>query len=523
MQGTVTDQGLTLADGRRVGWSDVYHVDWTEKEAVIATAVGMVHTARADGLRAEAKIAPWEAQRDAAMDAADPLTAAEWTGAPPRRIHVQPPKLGRVGQFVVRLLNSLAVTAMIVAILVVNRDAWGPAAVVMFVVMLVVSLVVIWVVSAPRLTRTPTGIQLNARRIPWRDIQRADLITIRTNKQTVTFLQLQTRQGRIGLPKAYQNWLELCDEVRAAVTYRTRAAAADLARGVYAPMPTSADHGLWLDGRGLSVIKGDSVKQYPLSSLQAPEWTGDGPTIRAGGKDVGAETFFDSGLLAQQLERRLGIELQEVTTAEGDLHPEVLERWLGVAPGGVLRCRLHTAAIAGGLLVAGLGFWFARSMATIGGRADPESIGVALQIGIIVLIGLSALLGSARRIDADAQGLAVRRGRQRALYAWADLTDIKSYSFETTITTASGDTIRLSRWASGSKRVLGLVRRLLSVKYSGVSLPSTAPIPETALTVTPAGPATASAEGGLSVAPAPQQRLDANHIRTTQDDPSVRA
>ncbi|HAZ62049.1 MAG TPA: hypothetical protein DCZ72_00330 [Armatimonadetes bacterium] len=510
MQGTVTEQGLTLADGRRLGWDDVYHVDWTEKEAVIATAVGMVRTTRADGRRAEAKIAPWEAQRDAAMDAADERTIAQWTGAPPGRVHVQPFKVGRVWVILGRVAASLVAIGLGVGTLLFGRHGVDSVLVLALSVSLLM-LHLLWPQLYARLTRTPTDIQLDARRIPWRDIRRA-YVSFQQDQGSAT-LQLHTRHGRVELAPGYQGWAEACDQISAAATYRTGAAAADLSRGVFAPDLLSTYRGLWLDGRGLTVINRNSVKQYPLSSLDAPEWTTSGPVIRADGKDVGTLMKLDSGLLAQELERRLGIERQEIATAAGDLRPEMIERWLGVAPGGVLHCRKHSSAIVGTLLVVGLCCGVAYLVAVRDG-IDAFSIVSAIAVLALLLIMPANILTSARRIDADAQGLTVRRGRQRARYAWADLTDIKSSSFETIITTARGDVIRLSDFSSGSKRVRGLVRRLLSVKDTGVSLPSTAPIPDTALTVTPARPATADA--GLSVAPAPQ-RLRPDETQTTVD------
>ncbi len=510
MQGTVTEQGLTLADGRRLGWDDVYHVDWTEKEAVIATAVGMVRTTRADGRRAEAKIAPWEAQRDAAMDAADERTIAQWTGAPPGRVHVQPFKVGRVWVILGRVAASLVAIGLGVGTLLFGRHGVDSVLVLALSVSLLM-LHLLWPQLYARLTRTPTDIQLDARRIPWRDIRRA-YVSFQQDQGSAT-LRLHTRHGRVELAPGYQDWAEACDQMNAAATYRTGAAAADLSRGVFAPDLLSTYRGLWLDGRGLTVINRNSVKQYPLSSLDAPEWTTSGPVIRAGGKDIGASMYLDSSLLGQQLERRLGTERQELATADGDLRPEMIERWLGVAPGGVLRCGMRSSAIAGTLLVVGLCCGFAYLVAVRDG-VNAFSIVGAIGVLALLLIMPAIILTSARRIHADAQGLTVRRGRQRARYAWAELTDITSDNLENVITTARGDLIRLSHFASGAEHVCSLVRRLLSVKYSGVSLPTTAPLSDTALS--PAHVPGRPIDSGLSVAPAPP-RLRPDETQTTVD------
>ncbi len=311
MRSSVTDQGVLLRDGRLIPWADVYHVDWEEDWAVIATAVGTVHVERADGLRAEAKIAPWEAERDAAMDAADPLTIAQWTGAPPDRIYVQP--LSRLSQLKALLL-VLAMLGIVAAIWAapngdtpwVLLDVFGPLTIWWL-------SIAWWRLTHPRLIRTPAGVRVGGQRFRWRDLQRAVLYHHMRNEGPRTVFILQTRRGRFELLPIYRDWQKLCDELEAAAVYRTRAAAADHSRGIYAPSTYSPGVGLWLDSDGLKDVLHGLVRRYPLSAVSTPDWNRPRPGIDTDGKYLGAEQYLDIVPLAQQLEERLGT---EQTTAD---------------------------------------------------------------------------------------------------------------------------------------------------------------------------------------------------------------
>src|ERR1035438_8771588 len=80
MNGQATEDGLWLADGRALPWSDVYYVDWTARGARLATSAGVVDVSRADGEAVERHIAPWEAERDAWAREVDVRRRLDWAG-----------------------------------------------------------------------------------------------------------------------------------------------------------------------------------------------------------------------------------------------------------------------------------------------------------------------------------------------------------------------------------------------------------------------------------------------------------
>ncbi|HAZ62051.1 MAG TPA: hypothetical protein DCZ72_00340 [Armatimonadetes bacterium] len=517
MRGNLTDTGLSLDDGRRLAWPDIYFVDWDPNDAVIATRYGAVRVSHAQGRRIEAEIAPWEAQRDAAVDAADPATVATWTGAAPGGSRTDAPPGSLVGlNAVLGLLIGVCIGGLFTVLL-------GPVAVA---VGLIAAPLAGWAfyVSMVRetLTRTPRGFTLANKRFAWHDLLATRVVIVRSKNSTSRQLHLRTRQGRVVVRQSYPDYEALHDALAAAADYRTQSVPPDRRRGWYAPSPSRPDRGLWLDDTGLTVVRGKTAEHYPMASLRAPDWTPTGPVLRLGGRAVRAADYDSGEGLAQRLEQLRYRKGESLTDSEGNLRPEVLEQWLGVGRGRALTCRLHPAAVWGSVIVglallAGLILVFVRS-GLFSSDAGDAFEGFLNLIAIIVM-AMVAVLGSARSLQADAQGLSVRRGRRRKTYAWSDLTEVNTDLFGYSVSTTSGDTVSISRLAVGEERVLGLVRRLLAARETGAALPTTAPLSDTALS--PAQTATAPVDTGLSVAPAPQPRLADEASTATADDPAI--
>ena len=118
-------------------------------------------------------------------------------------------------------------------------------------------------------------------------------------------------------------------------------------------------------------------------------------------------------------------------------------------------------------------------------------------LGMIIAMFFS-MLGSARAVEADAKGLSIRRGKRRDYYAWSEIVALKANRNDWTIITERGN-VKLSRVARGQDRVVGIIRRILSLRDQGAQLPDAAPTPEVALSLARDRGDQQVAERGLSV------------------------
>lgn len=192
MRGTITDDGLTLTNGQDLPWSDIYFVDWTKHCAILATRQGAVRVSREDGARAEAAIAPWEAARDAAVEAADPETVATWTSAPPGLLREEDRAFRLVPAS--GCVSALVITALAAVLIEVLRTVAG-----------IPGLVFAGAVGAAvwgagrKVTRSPAALTVDKQRIPWRDVLGAHVLGGGTLNRNDTRLLLRTRHGRLRL------------------------------------------------------------------------------------------------------------------------------------------------------------------------------------------------------------------------------------------------------------------------------------------------------------------------------------
>lgn len=477
MQGQVTDDGVRLSSGRQLSWDQVYYVDWTAKEARLATAAGVVSVSRADGDRAERRLAPWEAERDAWVREAGEQRRLEWAGVTSGKSATA--RQGCATPAVVLLLWVLVGVLLFSAIMI--GDAAGALVMGTFAVALgTIPLLMGRALLGPTVTRDADGLRLGglrARRIRWADLRHSDEVRQPTNDDwSATRLVIQTRQGRIELPPDYKDGEALRAGLRQALADRAKAVPTGRRRGLFAPSRRRPGQGLWLDRDGLAQVRAKRVTRNGWSRLGEPVWGATGARLSVAGRPMKLTAYLRADRLAHAIDKRRAGD-EPLVDATGQLRAEAIERWLGVKPGGALRCRLSPWMLwgcgAATLAVAAFLIW---CIAT-----DQRVRNVGQVLGMMIAIFLS-MLGSARAVEADARGLSVRRGRKREYHAWSDIASLGETRHDWVIATTAGE-VALSRVARGADRVIGIVKRILAMRDRGAALPSQAPMPEVALSL----------------------------------------
>jgi hypothetical protein len=230
----------------------------------------------------------------------------------------------------------------------------------------------------------------------------------------------------------------------------------------------------------------DDGRRLPWRDVQSVEWVATGAWLV-----TAAGAVYVSRDSAEFVERRIGSREAQRDAETGELRAEVIERWLGVPPGGALHCRLSPWVVwgRGAVLLALIAFFTV--LAVLPGLSPFVPLPV---FGVMALL---AMVRSARSVDADAKGLSVRRGRRREYFAWSEIEALRRDLYEWEITTTRGR-LTLATKAKGGDKVIAIIERLLSMKKSGTALPSNAPTPESALSLARLGGPEAR-ERGLSV------------------------
>ena len=493
MKGRVTEDGLLLASGRRLPWSDVYYVDWTERGARLATPAGVVDVSRDDGEAAEREIAPWEAERDAWARDVDAQRRLDWAGVTSGTQAVTRQGWGPrlfAGMFWLPTLFSLI--AVVLLSLHGGRHFLHGFALLMLLVGGLYSIlgVVMWrLYVGPKITRSADGLTLGDQRIAWSDLRAlGQRPTPVFRKLDATQQIVLTRRGRAPIKEGYQDGEAVRTGLRRAVAERRQAVAGAESRGLFAPSLTRPGEGLWLDGDGLVVVASRRARRIPWARLSPPIWRAHGSRLPADGKKLWLARYLGGDALGHAIDAHLAGD-EAVVDAAGELRAAVIERWLGVPPGGSLRCRLSPWAmlICGAVLVG--------SAALLVGA--PHGGGGFVSWVVIAAMMLVAMLRSARAVEADAKGLSVRRGKRRDYYAWSEIESLRPRSYEWEILTSRGK-LTLATTAKGCDKVIGIIKRLLAMRETGAVLPAIAPTPESALSLARmSGPE--AGERGLSV------------------------
>jgi hypothetical protein len=485
MTGRASDDGLTLANGRRVAWDDVYHIEWTAKAALVACVAGVVRVSRADGEAIERRTAPWEAQRDAWAAGASEEQRRHWAALPEGDMAVSKqrwgPTVGAASMLLFAgLLGALGlVVPFIRPVLLMEAGLFA-----LFGVWL-------WRFSVgPDIARDTAGLTFGRRRphrLLWSELRDCgEILANLKDTKDPSHLMLLTRRGRRSIPRGYRDGQALRDGLRAALAERAEALPATGA-GWFAPSLWRPGQGLWLDDDGLVLVQRRRSQRFTWAELRPPVWHAWGAKLRAGNRTLKLVKYANGQRLAEAIDQRLAADT-ELLDADGELRREVIERWLGVPPGGALRCGLQRWKVWGcGLIVAGM----------IGTIALTHFASGLLSNVFIYGWLFVTMLRSARSIQADAQGLSVRRGRRREYYAWSDILAVEQKGFDWRITTRQG-VLRLATPASGQDKVIGIIKRLLAMRERGLVLPGDAPLPETALSRLGAA-RPESLERGLSV------------------------
>jgi hypothetical protein len=474
MKGRVTEDGLLLASGRRLPWSDVYYVDWTERGARLATAAGVVDVSRDDGEAAERVIAPWEAEREAWAREVDVQRRLDWAG-----VTSGTEAVSRQGWGAKVLPGCFGLFAALPFVLALLLGSPG-------ILLGCLPLSILFAIAAtfcwrgmvgPPITRDAEGLTVGERHIDWSDLRAVEGRTVRLQRQRdASYIQLLTRRGRVTVGLHYQDAAAMLAGLRRAAAERDLAVPGGESRSIFAPSMLRPGAGLLLDDDGLVIVESRRARRFPWSQLRPPVYRTAGLRLPVGGKQLWLGRYLGGDALGHAIDVHLGGD-EPLVDDNGELRATVIERWLGVSPGGALRCRLSPWASwgCGALLVAFVAVLVSDVME---GHGWMQSI---YTMGMLTMM-LLAMLRSARSVDADAKGLSVRRGRRCEYYAWSEIKGLKRNSYEWVITTSRGD-LTLSDAAKGHYKVIGIVQRLLAMRETGAALPATAPTPESALSL----------------------------------------
>jgi hypothetical protein len=492
MRGRLTDDGLVVADGRQLGWDEIYHVAWTADAALAATAAGVVKVSREAGDVIERRIAPWEAERDAWAEAAGEEQRRRWAALPAGDQAVSEQRLGPT-------LNALSfwiASAFCLGLgLLIDEPLVWYALLPMSVMCAALGAFFWRVLVGPDITRDTQGLIFGwrrPRRVAWSELRACvDSSIKRKGRGDITWLTLLTRRGPFFVKNGYRDGEALRAGLNAAAAERAAAVPAG-GRGWFAPSLRRPGQGLWLDDEGLVVVAHHGSRRWPWASLRPPTWVPFGSTLAVGDRTLKLGWYAESQRLAEAIDQRLGGD-EELLDDAGELKREVIERWLGVPPGGAMRCGMSRwrsggcGLVLAALLLASAALAYSRSFSFI----------QMIQPIIMLLTMLVAMVRSPRSVLADAQGLSVKRGRRRESYAWADILAAELGKQGWCITTRQGQ-LDLAWQAKGQAKVIGIIKRLLAMRERGAVLPGDAPLPETAISRM-AVPLAESVERGLTV------------------------
>lgn len=484
MLARVTETGLKPRWRPEIPWSDVLCVRHVAADrALVYTVRGTVKVDHATAAAVEQRLAPWEAERAAWAAGLSDEQRADWLGlGPGDAVTLKVNRAGRVVGLVVLVAMAFGLGVMLAA-----AGLWTALFVLATgtVALLARTLIGLrvqhgdWVVDGQ-------GLQVGDRLIRWSQVRdvfewtspwagNAGALSVLTDEGEQTLVTTGTDLPRV--VQAFRRWR----------------AERDLA--VPAPAGRLYPSGIWrgglyVDERGLWRLRSAGAELVPWSEVRGVRWLGHFAEVRlAGDQRLPLLRVRGGNALAEAIDQRLAGG-ESVVDAQGQLRGEVIERWLGVAPGGAVHCRLSQWVAIG--LPALLLIMIAGFVATIGSGGG----GMAAQFPTFIMMAAFAI-GSARSVRADAEGLSIRRRGRREYYAWSEIEGLKQDSYGVVIATSRGP-VKLSSFAKNQQLVVGIINRILTARAGGAALPDRVPLPETALSRMTG--AVSSGDRGLSVA-----------------------
>ncbi|MBI5833575.1 MAG: hypothetical protein HZB16_14845 [Armatimonadetes bacterium] len=468
MRAAVSDQGFVTSRGRVIAWDQVFYVRYGWRGAVVYTAAGSFRVDRATAEQTEQRIAPWEAERAAWVEGMSPEQRAEWLGlAPGETVTLKANRTGLV------VLAALGV-AMFLAMAVAAAATRGSSVFVFMLAMVAALFVAIgvnmrwsvsdWVVGEE-------GFVVRGKLTRWSELRDYHCF-LSTMAPTATSMALLSTQG----DRTIINQSPEAQQVHRALlrweAERSLAVPAPPGAGRFYPSSLGR-RGIYVNDDGLWDIKRGRAELAPWSTVKGVRWLGHAAEIvLSGGRRITLARIMGGNRLAEAIDQRLAAG-ESVVDTDGQLRSDVIERWLGVPPGGAIQCRL-SQWVALGLPILLL----IMLMGLLAGFRHGGG-GVAGQIPQFIIM-LAFAVGSARSVQADAQGLSIRRKGKREYYAWSEIESIKPGSYGNIINTTRGP-VKLSSMAKNQGLIIGIITRILSARAGGAALPDRAPLPETAL------------------------------------------
>ena len=459
MSARLTEDGLVTGDGHRLPWDQILALDYTRRGAWLATTRGLIWVKRAVAAEVERRIEPWRADLP---DPGCPLPLA-----PDERITLRTDTRSRATA-VMALVPTIIGAGLCYS---ANLPVFG---LVMLCFGLAATLLSLrecsdWQLDAEGISAGPWP----RRRVAWRDVL-AYRESFGIAGPAERLLVLQTRSGPLRLRPneasgaaidAFRRWHEA-----------RRAARPEAVRYCDYFASTQARRGLAIGPDGLWSVWRHGARHAAWSEVQSVAWEGQSSHIAiAGGRGVGLREYLAAAELATLVDQRLGgAHLQPAR--DTTISAEVIERWLGVEPGGAVSARGLTWSQAGQVLLAAImlvTLWFAVST----GRAAGLWYALFLLPQALGILALS--LSVAGSVRADAQGLTVRRWRRRRLVPWSAVMGVRYTGFSVSIDTQAGEVLLGS--SAAAKAIAGAAERVLEARSLGIAAPSTGPLPDTAL------------------------------------------
>ncbi len=511
MQARVAADGLVLAraEGQAlVPWAEVFTIEWGRRSCWVATSQGMVRVDHDTAEAIERRIAPWEAERDACIESLPAEHRAGWLGLRPgETLLVAPSTSGRRAENTCLILLATGSALLAAAAIMLGHARLAVMAALPTVGLLTVAR------SKPRFTLSATadGVVTPAGRFRWSELRESTARGLLDPPAPDEWLRLvATRRGPWPVVRTYAGADRLDAALDRCLAERAAAAPAPSPRGVFADacpwlyfdMARATVGGaalrragrarLWLDDDGLWLLSPGRTERYAWSRITRLEWLAKGPRLVLDNRTIKLWWHRGGAALAHAVEEHLAAGVPAGDDM-GQVTPEAIERWLGVAPGGALECRLSRSTIA----MVGLSALLAALLFVALLWAGRPAFAGATGPVFMLLSSAAMLLGSARAVRADAQGLSVLRRGRRERFAWSEVTGVEPMPRLWILRTARGN-VTISIFARGHDRIIGIIRRLLAAREDGLALPQEQPVPEAALSRL-TGDEGATAARGLSL------------------------
>ncbi len=504
MSDTVRDGGLedgqVYVDAVAVPWAEVYAVDWGGEHAYIATSRGVGRVTAEEGRSIEQRIAPWEARRDAWVEARPDRERQRWLGSTTRRGVLVTHGWRRPGarslywgiRGLVTLLGGVPLVGMAweegwVMVLLAAGCALAIAAVAMG------EVAAFW----PSVTADRRGLRWKQDPEPsvrWSQVRALLAPTYPANvvAPVDSEILLQTTVGRIHLDREVTGIAGLERGLRALLDARAVAVPATAA-GYFAPHREELGCGLWVDAESLTVVERNASQRHLWQDArQLVPTAGDGRLVFTSG----FVDLDDYGAVEPVLE----IAERHVTVAAAYTPTEVtadqIEQWLGVVRHGSLELQV-TDVVA--LTVGALALTAVLAVVLLLAVSTPWLWIAGYAVGLFV-----ATLLCRATVRADRHGLTRRSLLDHEQVAWADVRSLDRWG-----RVHYQQRHLYLRHGGRAGKLEAAVRRVLRNRLRGRTVTRARPIDETALSRAADPATTQPRDRGLSQAEPEQTTVDA--------------